>query len=226
MAQKAPLTYCVTYNDALTGLNGFADWEHPVWSNIPALELAGFMGTRPEHFPRTSAKLAYDGEALFVCFHVFDQFVRATADRHQDAVCVDSCVEFFFTPSTDVSLGYFNLELNCGGTMLFHFQREPRLNSHPIAGVQEIAVHHSLPKLVEPQIDVPTEWTVSYRMPFSVLKPHFPSFEIPLPGTIWRANFYKCADESTHPHWLTWSPVDFAIPDFHRPGDFGVLQFA
>ena len=26
----------------------------------------------------------------------------------------------------------------------------------------------------------------------------------------WRANFYKCADASSHPHWLTWPPVGLA----------------
>ena len=23
----------------------------------------------------------------------------------------------------------------------------------------------------------------------------------------WRGNFYKCADESSHPHWASWAPI-------------------
>ena len=41
----------------------------------------------------------------------------------------------------------------------------------------------------------------------------------------WRANFYKCADRTSHPHCLTWAPVDFPVPNFHLPRSFGVLEF-
>ena len=47
----------------------------------------------------------------------------------------------------------------------------------------------------------------------------------PQPGGIWRANFYKCADKTSHPHWLTWSVVDKPRPDFHVPQFFGILEF-
>ena len=47
----------------------------------------------------------------------------------------------------------------------------------------------------------------------------------PGPGVAWRANFYKCADASSHPHWLTWAPVDWPQPDFHRKEFFGTLVF-
>ena len=23
----------------------------------------------------------------------------------------------------------------------------------------------------------------------------------------WRANFYKCGDDTSHPHWAAWSPL-------------------
>jgi len=47
----------------------------------------------------------------------------------------------------------------------------------------------------------------------------------PVAGTIWRSNFYKCADESSHPHWLTWAPINFPRPSFHIPEFFGTLEF-
>ena len=42
-------------------------------------------------------------------------------------------------------------------------------------------------------------------------------------GATWRANFYKCGDETSHPHWLSWSPVKEL--NFHAPDDFGELKF-
>jgi hypothetical protein len=47
----------------------------------------------------------------------------------------------------------------------------------------------------------------------------------PATGVQWRANFYKCGDKTSHPHWLTWSVVDKPEPDFHRPEFFGILEF-
>jgi hypothetical protein len=39
------------------------------------------------------------------------------------------------------------------------------------------------------------------------------------------ANFYKCADQTSHPHWLTWASVDYPQPKFHLPEFFGRLVF-
>jgi hypothetical protein len=44
-----------------------------------------------------------------------------------------------------------------------------------------------------------------------------------LPGDRWRANFYKCGDATSHPHWASWSPVREL--NFHRPDDFGTILF-
>ena len=36
-------------------------------------------------------------------------------------------------------------------------------------------------------------------------------------------NFYKC-DESLHPHFGSWNPIEAPAPDFHRPECFGKLM--
>lgn len=202
------------------------DWDKAPWKNTQAYLLTHYMGERPSHFPQTRVKLVYDSDALYLMFQVQDQYVRAQALRDQDPVCQDSCVEFFFIPHSDKSLGYFNLEINCGGTLLFHFQKEPRKN--PVVLSEQICRKmnrfHSLPKTVDPEIKTPVQWEVGCRIPFDLLTP-FARVVKPGPGAVWQVNFYKCADKSSHPHWLTWAPVDHPVPDFHRPGCFGRLHF-
>lgn len=39
------------------------------------------------------------------------------------------------------------------------------------------------------------------------------------------ANFYKCADGTSLPHYLSWSPIETEKPDFHRPDFFGEIYF-
>jgi len=203
-----------------------ADWEKEEWTKIVPLAIDNFMGDRPEHLPKVQAKIAYDSEAIYVIFRVEDQYVKAIHQNHQDPVYKDSCVEFFFSPEVSSDSGYFNLEMNCGGKMLFHHQSAPRVGNVNVSpeDIGKVQVAHSLPDLVDPEIQVPTTWTVEYRIPFSILQ-NYHSLTTPEPGTTWRANLFKCADGTSHPHWLTWAPIDFPRPNFHVPEYFGRLQF-
>lgn len=203
-----------------------SDWEKFPWGDVPANLLHNYMGTKPAHFPRAEVKIIYDNMAVCVMFRIEDRYVRATATAHQDNVFKDSCVEFFFTPGPDLSKGYFNLEMNCGGTMLFHFQMQPREDRIviPVSECQKIKRMHSLPRLVDPEIEVPVVWSVAYRIPIALLR-RYCRVITPAPQALWRVNFYKCADDTSHPHWLTWTPVALPGPNFHHPQSFGFLNF-
>jgi hypothetical protein len=204
-----------------------ANWDKAAWKQVTPLELTHFMGKRPEHFPKTQARLLYDDKAIYVIFRVEDRYVRAVAKQHDDPVCRDSCVEFFFSPGTSIAAGYFNLEMNCGSTMLFHFQVTPRKDSISVKPehIATVEAAHSLPRTVNPEIPGPITWTVEYRLPVDWLAKYHPDAQRPAPGVVWKANFFKCADDCSHPHWLTWSRVDNPYPDFHRPEFFGELAF-
>ncbi|MFH1980992.1 MAG: carbohydrate-binding family 9-like protein [Pseudomonadota bacterium] len=205
---------------------GDSNWDNPPWKDIASEQILNHMGKRPDHFPKAAVKIAYDDMAIWVMFRVEDRYVRAVAKAHQDSVCRDSCVEFFFTPGADVSRGYFNFEMNCGGTMLFHFQPLPGKGriEVPESELNKISSAHSLPRIVDPEITESVTWTVEYRIPTAMLEKYCPVTP-PAPNVLWRANFYKCADETSHPHWLTWSPVDLPDPNFHVPQSFGILKF-
>ena len=204
-----------------------AVWDKEPWNNISALSLEHHMGDQPEHRPKVQAKAAYDDAALYVIFRVEDQYVRCIMENYQDPVSKDSAVEFFFTPGEDLSKGYFNLETNCGGTALFKFQKEARKDQVkiPEATFEKIDLAHSLPRIVDPEIQEEVTWTIEYRIPFDILTSYFGELNRPAPGVEWRANFYKIASEGSHPHYLTWAFVDYPEPRFHLPEFFGVLEF-
>jgi hypothetical protein len=46
----------------------------------------------------------------------------------------------------------------------------------------------------------------------------------PTVGEVWTGNFYKCGDETSHPHWAAWSLIGEVL-DFHAPERFGRLVF-
>lgn len=203
-----------------------ADWNKPAWKEVSPLTLEYYMGDEPVHQPLTQVKIAYDDRALYLIWRVEDRFVRARHTRHGQDVYKDSCVEFFFTPGGDpVKRGYFNLETNCAGAKLFgvHVQEGPggRFTAEEFSSISTAT---SLQGPIDPEIAGPTTWTLEYRIPFDILEKRT-KLEPPAPGVKWRANFYKCADQSSHPHWLTWSPVTNPEPDFHLPKFFGTIEF-
>ena len=201
-------------------------WEKFPWQSIEPLAIDQSASEKPERCPKAQVKIAYDDAAVYVIFRVQDRYVRAVAAEHDGTVWRDSCVEFFFTPGPNVNRGYFNLEMNCGGTMLLHFQKTPRKDSAHLSASEcaDIQIAHSLPKIVDPEIDKPVVWTVEYRLPLAILD-RYCGVDKPASGVVWRANFYKCGDQTSHPHWLAWSPIDIQPVDFHRPQDFGILTF-
>ncbi len=201
-------------------------WDGAAWRAVPSIHLAHFMGEAPAHRPVTRVKLQYDAEHLYVLFRVEDRFVRAVAAEYQGDVYKDSCVEFFFTPGPDLDQGYFNIEASCGGTLLFTHRQDRHREVVPVAesDARGLSIAHTLPSRIDPEIVDPVAWEVSYRVPWRMLRA-YAEVTPPGPGVLWRANFYKCADSCSHPHWLTWAPVEWPRPDFHRKEFFGTLMF-
>ena len=204
-----------------------ADWDKSVWQGIEPLQIGlSHWPTQTEHHPQTEAKLQYDADNLYVAFQVQDQYVRAAATDIHGEVWKDSCVEFFFAPYTAVPSSYFNLEVNCCGVPLMQHHDGPRAGSCFLDVEQcgKIEIAASLSGPIVQEISEPRVWTLEYRLPFEVLA-EFPEFEKPVPGVCWHGNFYKCADDSSHPHWVAWSPITREQPDFHRPDHFGRIKF-
>ena len=202
------------------------NWDKPQWQKAKAIDLKNHMGDLPKFKPTVQAKMMYDDANVYVIFRVQDHYVRCVANEINGRVWEDSCVEFFFSPDTNLPEQYFNLEINCGGTPLMHYHAVPKKENADleVEDIKKIEIAHSMPQLVDPEITEPTTWTLEYRIPLAVLKKvsHVTS---PRHGVIWRANFYKCADKSSNPHWITWSPVVNEKPNFHLPRYFGTLEF-
>lgn len=188
------------------------------------------MRVRPEsseHHPETTFRVLHDGENLYVRFDVKDRYVRSVQTAYQSPVCTDSCVEFFVQPKA--GQGYFNFEVNAGGTLLLYYVEDPtrtekglkRFTPVEAEWGRRVTVRSSLPATVEPEVAEPLIWHVAYRVPLALFERYVG--QVACDGAAWRANFYKCGDQTSHPHWLSWSPV--SALNFHLPECFGELAF-
>jgi hypothetical protein len=203
-----------------------ADWGKPQWKNIQSADIVNYMGTIPKFKPAVQAKMMYNEENVYVIFHVLDRYVRCLTKEYNGPVWEDSAVEFFFAPDSSLPLLYFNLEINCGGTPLMHYNLVPRKESKELStdDIKKIEIAHSLPQIIDPEMTDPVTWTIEYRLPVAMLE-KYSGLTRPKKGVEWRANFYKISENSSNPHYITWSVVGNKKPDFHQPQFFGILRF-
>ncbi|MEW5816663.1 MAG: carbohydrate-binding family 9-like protein [Spirochaetota bacterium] len=222
------MQYTIKKTDIVPTGNG--DWVGIPWLSADIAAVSYFHPESTSHRPATFVKVLYDKKAIFVLFRVIDRYVKSIHTHYQDPVCRDSCVEFFIQPKPEK--GYFNFEINCGGTMLLyyiedHIRTPDGFKKYtPVAKdiADTVKIFPSLPPVVQPEITAPVEWYLEYSIPFALFEYFVGGIE-ELDGRKLRGNFFKCGDETSHPHWASWSPIGGEL-NFHRPDFFGTLFFS
>ncbi|WCJ58654.1 carbohydrate-binding family 9-like protein [Fontisphaera persica] len=198
------------------------------WAAADIIQIAAFRPESSDHRPATTLRLLHDGEHLYGRFTVQDYYVRSRHTQFGDPVYRDSCVEIFLQPRPD--RGYFNFEFNAGGTMMCCYITNPervgatfkeyrKWRPEDARGLQ---IHASLPPVVEPEQVGPLTWWLTFALPVRLLEPFVGPLG-PLAGQCWRMNAYKCGNETSHPHWAAWAPVDAL--NFHLPRCFGKMHW-
>jgi hypothetical protein len=218
--------YVVRQSKAFGMTSGAGDG--PLWKNAGSLEIASYLPQSSNHRPVTRVKVLHDADSVHVLFLVSDCYVRCTRTEYQSDVWNDSCVEWFTQPKA--ASGYFNFEINCMGTLHVHYVEDPkRIDGElkkstpvPYETARLVTIFHTIPSVIDPEITKPLEWTIELKVPLLFFEPFIgPAGN--LSGQTWRANFNKCADQTSHPTWATWSPVSEL--NFHRPQEFGEIVF-
>ncbi len=204
-------------------------WDGPVWGPVEPIDINIFRPESSDHHPIVQAKLLYDERAIYGIYNVVDKYVRAVHTTYQSQVCRDSCVEFFVHPKPE--LGYFNFEFSGCGALLVYYVSDctKRADGDFVKRVQLteedgnlVSIYTSLPCPVEPEIQQDTTWQLEFSIPIALLERYVGELGDPA-GQTWRANLYKCGDETSHPHWASWMPL--TQTNFHMPQHFGELVF-
>ena len=173
------------------------------------------------YLPDVSVQIAYNDDELFLQYKVDEQSVKAEVGTNNGRVWTDSCVEFFLSPDrNDV---YYNLEMNCIGTALLGYRKKGDPTAHAsdelINSIRRISTLGNTTFLEKKQ---QTQWKITVAIPWNVFFKH--ELE-PVKGRKMRGNFYKCGDELTVPHFVSWTKIDTEKPAFHMPEFFGGLEF-
>jgi hypothetical protein len=172
--------------------------------------------------PEVKFRIAHSNNQIWLKYYVNEQNILADRTEVNSSVSRDSCVEFFFDPLGDGS--YYNFEFNCIGT--------PHLAYGPNRHTREYVNPKKIEKLIEIKSSLGNrpfkekvgghQWEMTIVLPAEILTSHK---DIKLKGLKSRSNFYKCGDDTSEKHYLSWNPVGTERPDFHRPEFFGTLIF-
>jgi len=171
--------------------------------------------------PEVVFSIAYSDREIFLKYYIRENYFKAEKTETNQMVCEDSCVEFFVSPEDDGI--YYNLEFNGIGTCLLGTgtSRENSKRADPVI-VSKIRRLTSVGKNPVSEQKGEFEWTITLAIPLEVFFHHNVT---QLKGKTFRANFYKCGDMLSVPHFVTWNPVGTIKPDYHQPEYFGLLKF-
>jgi len=170
--------------------------------------------------PAVSFGVAWNDERLFMSYEVIEDEIVAEVMEEQGPVFRDCCVEaFLMPPGSDI---YTTIECNILGRCLVA-RGTGRHGRSPVADSERAVLRFASyrPGETKPR-DGRYRWGVALDVSLEVF-----SIAVPcnLAGQTWRANFYKCGDALPRPHYLSWSPIAWATPDFHRSEFFGEIVF-
>jgi hypothetical protein len=174
-----------------------------------------------DYKPAVELAIAYSDREIFLKYFVTENYFKAEKTETNQMVCEDSCVEFFVSPEDDGI--YYNLEFNGIGTCLLGTgtgrENSTRANPEVVSKIRRLSTAGDKP--VRERVGE-YRWELTVAIPYDVFFHHDVK---DLKGKTFRANFYKCGDMLSVPHYVTWNPVGTENPDYHQPKYFGLLKF-
>jgi len=171
--------------------------------------------------PDVKFRIAYCQDNILLKYYVNEKNIMAKETKINGDVYKDSCVEFFISP--DQNDYYYNFEFNCIGIPHVGFGK---------IGTKRNLIRHEILKLITIKSSLGNqpfdEKTGGYQWEMMILIPKecFAYHKnIAFKGLVANANFYKCGDNTSKPHFITWNPVETKKPDYHQPRYFGEIIF-
>lgn len=189
------------------------------WQEIPCISIDEKL--KPDSANVTAqAQICYDDTALYLRLSAKEREIRAEENGLTGMPCLDSCLEFFFSPK-EGDLRYFNMEYNPNACLYLGYGPSIEELTRLIQETKE-----EMDNIFHPQVTMHEDgWEITYQVPYSFVRRFCPEFA-PAPGKTMRANFYKCASLVANPHFMAWNPIKrIGRSRFHTPAEFGLLRF-
>ncbi|MDU1903492.1 MAG: carbohydrate-binding family 9-like protein [Dysgonomonas sp.] len=171
--------------------------------------------------PEVYFTIAHNGENILLQYQVTEKEILGQITQDNGRVWTDSAVEFFLAFDDQ---HYYNAEFNCIGTGLLGYCNSDGTPGEPapLPIVKSIKREASLGTIPIAKTQGLFDWTITLVIPKTAYwKEKLTSFD----GLKAKGNFYKCGDNLSTPHFVSWTRIDTPEPSFHQPAYFGILEF-
>ncbi|MFO0815818.1 MAG: amidohydrolase family protein [Gemmatales bacterium] len=215
-SKKPDLRVKMTEDFKVTGDGKAEAWKKATWEPLTHRTKNGLPY-------ETKIKLLYSQTGLYVLMEATDQKITATLDDFQN-LWTEDCFEVFLWPDQhhttyfEYEISPLNKELpilipNFDGKFLgwrpWHYEGSRKIQK-ATAGIGGTLASGA----------VVSGWQAEFFIPFELLKPL--QNVAPVPGTHWRANFYRMDYDNNKKTAWQWAPVGSSFHEFNK---FGTLIF-
>lgn len=194
-------------------IDGNIDKE--VWKGIKEMQLVK-SANGEEPMQKTSAKMLWSDNYLYVSFNSEDTYINATMTEYNDKLYDEEVVEIFLDDDCDLKT-YIEIEVNPLNALL-HYEIHNNLE-------KRILTFARTEKVIESAVcrdDDKGFWNVEIKIPFSEF--FTAHSNPPKSGDKWRMNLYRIdRPKDGNDEYTCWSPTGKGT--FHQPQNFGELIF-
>ncbi len=191
------------------------------WADAGKVELIFPWESQTGAKQKTTARLLWDDQFLYVSYECEDADIVAQHTDHDDPTYLDDAVEIFINPNPAQTDIYFGLEMNVRAVLYDYIMYHPgRLfKQFDLRGVK-LATH--IDGTLNMRGDKDKGWSLEVAIPWA-------NFEAlskrPEAGTVWTANINRWDGVEPNRRMSNWSDPVQPRPNPHAPTRFGQLVF-
>ncbi|MFK7992123.1 MAG: carbohydrate-binding family 9-like protein [Sandaracinaceae bacterium] len=197
--------------------------DDAAWSSAPETEVFVRTMDGAPGDPRTTARLAWDDDALYVAFEVEDPFLRCTLTGDDPHLWEQDTVEIMIDPDGD-GRNYFELQLS-PTEQVFDTRYDARRVPQPFGHVDWDSglVGATVVRGTVNDGEADEGYTAEMAIPWGAFQAGATPSSRPRPGDTWRVALYVLDVREDGARGVGWSPP--MVGDFHVPDRFGRVTF-
>ncbi|MCT4598866.1 MAG: carbohydrate-binding family 9-like protein [Vallitalea sp.] len=190
------------------------------WEDINSLIINNYPWYESGLKQSTSVQVVIHNKKIIIKAVCDDIHSYSKETKLNGNVYLDSCFEFFVTPSNNLGGGYYNMEINCCGVLHFSYKNE---EGDKVFCTQQqadrILIIPSMKSTTKEECDDDKKWSLYIELPIEVME-EMSGEKVDF--DCWYGNFYRCGGK-TEPQYATWNNIKWDCPQFHLPNQFGKL---
>lgn len=191
------------------------------WASAPAIEFVFPWESQTGAKQKTTAKLLWDDEFLYVGYECDDADIVALRTERDDPTYLDDAVEIFINPKPSQTGIYFGLEMNAHAVLYDYLMYDSRY-AFKRFNLQGVHLSSFIRGTLNVRGDEDKGWTLEVAIPwvnFEELSKR------PNPGDTWTANLNRWDGVEPDRRLSMWSDPLQPRPHPHFPTRFGQLVF-